>query len=80
MVSVRVPVVVLDEVTIFSWLVPEPFTTFGVNVAVASVGRLDTERETAPVKPPDAVTVTVKVAVPPRFTTTAEGEALRLKD
>lgn len=80
MVSVLVPVVVLRVVTICNWLVPEPVTVAGLNVAVAFNGTPDTERLTAPEKPPDAVTVTVKVAVPPRFTTTAEGEALRLKD
>ena len=58
---------------------PEPDTLVGFQDAEVRDGKLLTPKETAPVKPEIAVTVTVSVPLPPRAICNVVGEAEREK-
>lgn len=72
-VTLAVPVVAVADAVKVNVLVP--VVGFGANDAVTPDGRPLALRVTLPVKPPDGVTVIPLVAVPPRLTVTAAGEA-----
>ena len=74
-VSVRVPVDVLERVVIFKVDVPEPVTEVGVNVAVAREGNPLTLKLTLLLKPLAAVTVTVYEIELGRVTVCEPGDA-----
>lgn len=77
MVSVVVPSGVDDDVAIVRSAAVPPEgggNEEAAKVPVAPAGRPETEKETAPVKPPDGVAVTVVVAEPPGPVETAAGE------
>ena len=60
---------------------PEPGAAIdaGENVAEAPVGRPETESETAELKPPETVVVTVAVVWPPAVAETEDGETVTAK-
>lgn len=58
---------------------PEPVTVDGFQDADVRAGKPLTLRETVPVKPETAVTVTVSEPVPPREICNVVGEAERVK-
>jgi hypothetical protein len=74
-VSVLVPVGVLERVERVSVEVPEPVTDVGLNVALVREGRLLTLKLTLPLNPLIAVTVTVYEVVPGCPTVRELGEA-----
>ena len=77
MVTVEVPVVALALTVKVTTLVD--VVGLVPKLAVTPAGRPEADKLTLPVKPPDGVTVTVLLALPPWLTLTLAGEAESVK-
>ena len=74
----KVPAVIPDEAVTLTNALPEPVIVFGLRTAVRPVG-VEAVRDTVPLNPFSAVTLTAVVTKDPGDTSIGFGEAVKLK-